>query len=403
MKKIIGLTTMLLLVQYAYSQSDYREAYIITNEGDTLNGFVDYREGGKNFKTCTFKKSKEDQTINYNPGEIKGYRFVNDKYFESREIEIDPNNVKNVFLEVLIKGKASLYKHTNKYFASKDTLFYPLNNEQKEIIVEGRIVEKYTNEHIGILSYLLSDCVGVRNRIEGVRISEKNLTRLIEKYNNCTGEPTITFKAKKPWLSASIGVRTGAVVSTIEFSSPIQGAEYLTSSWDKNYTLTAGADFELNSPRLNERIAFYAGVYYLSNNYISFNTQEQSFSIDRNDVAINLKHLKVPFGIRYTLPDRNFTPYFNLGASTTLHMKATSEWIKETERNNVIETFENEALEINKHQVGYWGGIGVKKSINARFTGNLEVRYELTEGISAKGTVLTSKVQNIQLLIGINF
>lgn len=402
MRKILAIVVV-FGTQHAYSQTDFREAFIINNEGDTLTGFVDYREGGKNFKICEYKNSEEAKSINYSPDQIKGYRFVNDKYFESREIQIDENKVENVFLEVLVKGKASLYKHLAKYYIAKDTLFYQLKNEQKEVVLKGKRVFKNNNEHIGILSYLLSECVGVRDKIEGVRLSEKELTNLIENYNYCTGGSTITFKAKKPWFRINTEIRTGAVISTIQFSSDIHGTEYLTSTFNKDYSITIGADFELNSPRLNERVAFNVGAYYLRSNYISFNTQEQSFYTDRNDVVINLKQLKVPFGFRYTMPKRNITPYFNIGASTTLNLYTTSTWIKETERNKVVETFESEALEINHSQIGYWGGIGVKKNFNSRFTGNLEVRYELTDGVSPKDASTISEIQNIQILIGIGF
>lgn len=402
MRKILAIVAI-FGAQHAYSQTDFREAFIINNDGDTLTGFVDYREGSKNFKECEFKKSKDAEPISFSPDQIKGYRFINDKYFESNEIQTDKETEENVFLEVLVKGKVSLYKYSTKFYISKDTLFYQLKNEQKEVVIEGKRVVGNSNKHVGILSYMLSDCVGVQSNIESIRINEKELTKLVEKYNTCSGEPTITFKEKKPWLRINTGIVTGVGLSTIKFSSVIPGAEYLASNFDKDYSLTVGANFELNAPRLNERIAFYAGVYYLNSNYVSFNTQEQSLSIYRNDVVIKLKQLKIPFGIRYTLPERNVAPYINFGASTTLHLNTASEWTKETQQNNVVETFESEALEINKYQIGYWSGVGINKTINSRFTGNLEVRYELTNGISTKNDPAISGIQNIYILAGISF
>lgn len=402
MKRILVIV-VILYTQHAYSQANFRKAHLITNTGDTLTGFIDYREGSKNFKTCEFKKSIEGESVNYNPNQIKGYRFVNDKYFESREIKIDDDEVENVFLEVLVKGKVSLYKYMSKYYVGKDSLFYQLKNEQKEVEIEGRQLVKNTNEHIGILSYLLSDCMGLQSNIKGVRIDEKQLTKLIEKYNKCTGEPTITFKAKKPWFKATVGVGAGGVLSSIKFSPSIQGAEYLTSDFKNDYSLIVGSNFELSSPRLNERIAFYVGAYYLNSKYVSFNVQELSSYTVRNDVVINLKQLKVPFGFRYTLPEKNITPYFSLGASATLHLSTSSQWIAEIERNYVVETYENEALQINEYQIGYWGGIGAKKKINSRFSGKIELRYELTDGINTNESIVSSEIRNVFLLIGINF
>lgn len=400
MKKLLVLINVLFCLQYGFSQSDFREAYIISNDGDTINGLIDYREGNKNFEVCEFKNSIKSNSIKYTPTEIKAYQFINDKYFESGKIESDEASV---FMEVLVRGKAVLYRHLKKYYIAKDTLFFELKNERQQVVVEGKNIIKYTNNHRGILSYLLTDCGDLKTVINNIRINEKELTKLIEQYNTCKGEPSITFKAKKSWFRASAGLGAGFVISNIDLNRGNLRNDYLTSNYSEDYSLTYGADFLFNSPRLNERIAFYTGVYYLNSHFNTSSTYDFETYTDRNTVTINLQQLKIPAGIRYTLTRRKLSPYLNVGISTTRHLSSSSQRVRETERNNQIETYESDALVIRPNQLGYWCGIGIKPPINAKIKSSFELRYERTNGIGPKESNLSSTLSNINFIVGISF
>jgi opacity protein-like surface antigen len=388
----------------SFSQSDYREAYVVTNKGDTLSGFINYSEGSKNHEFCDFKKSLNQDAITYSPSQLKGYRFLNDKYFKSKNISLDNNNSKLRFLEVLVRGKVTLYKYKSTFYVEKnDSLFYKLSNEQIVVIRDGKKVMKYSNKHVGILSIFLSDCGSFSDKINKLKLVEKELTKLIEQYNLCSGEPSESFKEKKEWLAPSVGIVLGLNSSLIKFESFVQGGEYLTSNFDISNSIIIGASFDLKSPRLNERISLHGGISYLSSEYISYSeTNATSYNLNRNDVSIELRQLKIPIGLRYTFPDKSFTPYLNLGISSTLHLKSSSLWTKEIEQNNVIETYESEAFTISNNQLGYWGGIGINKKISSKLTTSIEFRYEQTNGITVSSD-LDSKIQNFQFLFYLSF
>lgn len=418
MRKTFVLLITFLCFHNVYSQTDFREAYIITNEGDTISGFADYRGGANNFKSCNFKASENQESVVYSPTQLKAYRFVDDKFFESKDIKTGGDSIERHFLEVLVRGKVTLYKYRSSFYVEKnDTLFYKLTNEKKELIVERkRITEydtqeihisKYSNKHIGILNMLLFDCIGLIPNT--LLLKERDLTRLIEKYNECTGEPSISFKEKKKWLQSSFGIGAGVNNSTINFKSDVKGSEYLTSNFDRNNSLFISVNIELHSPRISERIAFTTGLFYMSLKYTSFSeisgTTFSSPSITRNDVSIEFKQIKIPFGFRYTFPERFISPYFNLGGSETIHLSSSSLWIGEIERLNVVETYENEALYIRNQQFGIWAGVGAKKKITSKLIAQIEVRYERTNGIEGQNInpFLDSSIENIQLLLSLNF
>lgn len=404
MKRLILLIILTCLAEFSFSQTDFRKGYVITNARDTLFGLVDYREKAKAYKSCDFKASKSQNTITYEPGSIIGYGFENDKFFQSREISIKNQPSQVVFLEVIVSGPVSLFKFEDTYFIEKGNEgLQQLINEKKEVFVEGKKVLKNTNQHIGTINMLVFDCAEIRTRVQKIRLSEKDLTNLIEDYNRCKGASSITFKAKKPWTKVIIGLTGGLNVSQLGFDTN-PGYEHLTGDFEVSKSPMIGASFDILSPRLSERISFHGDLLYLTSKYYNYTLYNSSSSVERNYVTIELQQLKVPIGIRYTFPKREFTPYFNAGISSTIHLSSNSKWVQEVESNSVVNTNENEALTIKNKQLGLWGGCGVLKSINNKLNAFLELRYEQTDGVvpfSVDSQELSSKISNFQILIGI--
>lgn len=68
---LLACTTM------AMAQKNLREGYVITLQGDTLRGVIDFRTISMNMKRCVFKEDGATEFKTYLPGEIEGYRFTN--------------------------------------------------------------------------------------------------------------------------------------------------------------------------------------------------------------------------------------------------------------------------------------------------------------------------------------
>lgn len=404
MKRLILLIILICTAEFGFSQTDYRKGYVITNASDTIFGLVDYREKVKAYKSCDFKVSKGQNATNYEPGSIIGYGFENDKFFQSREISIKNQSSQVVFLEVIVRGLISLYKFEDTYFIEKgNDGLQQLINETKEVFVDGKKVLKNTNQHIGTINMLVFDCVEIWTKVQKTRLDEKSLANLIEDYNRCKGVPSITFKAKKPWTKVMVGVTGGFNVSRLNFETN-PGYEHLAGNFEVSKSPMIGVSLDILSPRLSERISFHGDLIYLSSKYYNYSLYNSSSSVERNYVTIDLQQFKVPIGIRYTFPKRNFTPYFNIGISSSFHLGSNSKWVQEVESNNVVNTNENEALTIKSKQLGLWGGCGVSKSINNKLNAFIELRYEQTDGItpfSVDSQGLNSKISNLQIFIGI--
>lgn len=134
-------TTLLLLFAacYATAQVNLREGYVITLQGDTLKGSVDYRSDYRNSKQCIFIANGSDKYTTFLPGEIHSYRFVdNGRYYISKTVQIGNEGERTVFLEYLVRGEMSLYFLSST--TSADMFFF----ENKD----GEIAQ-YQEEKIG--------------------------------------------------------------------------------------------------------------------------------------------------------------------------------------------------------------------------------------------------------------
>lgn len=112
LKKLRYVLVLLFLIPslQLLAQSNVREGYVITLQGDTLYGEIDFRTSAMNMKRCVFRKKGETSFKTYLPGEISGYRFTtNGIYYVSKEVETDEGK-EVVFVEYVLHGNMNLYQ-----------------------------------------------------------------------------------------------------------------------------------------------------------------------------------------------------------------------------------------------------------------------------------------------------
>lgn len=405
--KTVVLFFTLCFFQDVYSQSDFRKGFIITNKKDTLNGFIDYRERVKKFSSCDFKSTQNGVVKSYSPNQIKGYGFFNDSYFESKEIKGKNNNIEKTFLEVLVKGKVILYKSKSAYFIEKNnSILRKLTNENKTVFKDGKEFRKNSNRYIGILKILLADCSKLKGDIKKTLLSEKSLTILVENYNACTNEPSISFKSRKKWFKAHFGFSLGIHNSSLKINSNLlpAGTNNFSGEFGGTNSILPSFFVDLSSPRLDEYISFFAEVSFFNSTYNAFDISNTATITERNDVSISLNQVKIPIGFRYTFPEKRYTPYLTLGISSTVNITSESSWIIEKTNNNVVQFSDGLPIEINDSRFGYWASLGVKKHLTDKVSGFIEARFEYSNGsLDVSGPSITYNIPSIQLFIGLIF
>ena len=204
----------------ACSQAEFRKGFIITGKNDTIQGLIDYREGPQNFAYCSFKKSDDEPVVNYKPDELMGYRFDEGRCFISKSVSKNGEAPKLTFLQLLVKGKASLYRSETSYFVETDSAhFHELRNSMKWVVVSGQRHSVESKDYIRTLNLLFSDCAVLREKIQKTYLSKKSLTTLVEAYNQCVGSSNISFESNKRWSQVNWRLAMGVNFTSVDVNS----------------------------------------------------------------------------------------------------------------------------------------------------------------------------------------
>src|ERR1700761_1482730 len=76
--KIHHFLLTLLFPASLFAQSNYQPAYVINNSGDTLKGYINYRDWAKSPRTIKFKQDNKDPDAKtFSAADIKGFSISN--------------------------------------------------------------------------------------------------------------------------------------------------------------------------------------------------------------------------------------------------------------------------------------------------------------------------------------
>lgn len=401
-KNILTACFLLLICNGILGQSDFRNGYIVTLENDTLPGHVAYRTNSLNLESCIF--SGPSGKKEFFPGDILGYGFADNEHFMSGIVE-------NTFVEVLVTGPMSLYEAKDRFVIGKEGEYYELYSDRQMVYdrakYEYNTVEK--SRWRGKLSFLLNDCLKNSQRsTASIRLKEKDLTRLITRYNECRGVDYSEFKKNKPWgvfeFGASLGMANAQMTTKREdkFHNPKYMAdpslfEHLADSYE-SVIPTVGVVVSFTAPRISERFAFQTEAQYSQTAFQSLVVVERSQSQEYHDTYIELSTISVPLSVKYSFPERAIGFFMQGGAQLNFHIDSNSYVLSEEVRDGVVYTSDPaEAMRINDSQVGIWGGIGLQKSFS-HFKSNMSLRYIQMSNLS---NVFATKVNTNQIALNL--
>lgn len=366
--KIILLSFVILFSSsVVLAQQSFRDGYIITLQHDTIVGQIAYKDNPANYKSCRFRK--EGKTVTYYPEDIQGFGFKKDKLFTS-SIE------KGLFVQVLVMGELSLYRHKSVYYLKKsDKEVYKLEVKNVNEVVDGIAVTRTNNKWRNTVSYLIGDCIlNSSLMLEKVPLKEKSLTQIVVRYNECKNAKYTLYKEQKPWTVFESGMTVGLIRSTINISTRNNSFPYL----NKNYHSvdpTIGLVTTFSFPRASERLAFQSEFLFTHSAYSSLVERKQGNVTEFYDSFIDLTTLSIPVSLRYTLIDSKYSLFVQGGGSYDFHFKRKTFYLTEIMRDNVVHTYgETLGFGYGKDYLSFWGGVGVLKSFSY-FKASANLRY----------------------------
>lgn len=286
-----------------FSQSDYQKGYVQITETDTLYGLINYKSDESNNKVCYFKKEEGAEIQKFLPGKIFGYRFLEGKYYVSKEVT-NKNETATIFVECLFKGKVSLFYYNDyhdHYLLQKEGL--PMNEisyDDDIYNIDGKLYSRDHNNLInrGMIKYYLQDCPEIFNAIDELKSpSHSELIGLIKKYHDlkCPNDVCIIYKKKLPGIKIYIQPVCGLIQynkNYVNYSNPDNYGQFgiLTYFW---------------MPLVNERLFFKTGILYSKIKEVDDTEHPDRF--DRST------YFKVPLQFQYIFMKHCISPTFGGG------------------------------------------------------------------------------------------
>lgn len=257
MKKIVLLLCLLAVITVK-AQTNPQPGYIITNENDTIRGTVNYLSDIRNMHGCHFRADGAEDFQIYKPGEIRGYRLMNNGIFYVTRTFMVGNKEETIFAEYLLQGGVSLYyvrdTHMQYYYwVDEDGKVAILAYDGKKVVDDNT----YRRKRIMEVSQMLGKSADAQKRLWKTNFSSKDLVDLTREYDEAycadAGECVQFVYDAKTKFALKVRFR---VEAGVDFNK-VRNKHYTGENWIETSCTTPylgiGADFQI--PRFSKNLS----------------------------------------------------------------------------------------------------------------------------------------------------
>ena len=412
MKFVLALA-MTACSTFAFSQN-FVPAYVINHQGDTVRGFIDYNSSV--VKAVTYRQTQDGDSKTYQIADVKGFGIVNGKSFQVKTLPINAAKTE-VFAEVLVRGKANLYRYDNSFFIEKDTTIRALTQSTRDVKTGAQTTGQYqhvSKQYAGILNLLFLDCPGMSQDAMAVNLNERELTKITTRYNRCKGESYEAVKSGIPSFRVGFTAFVGYDVTSFSFTTAsfqsIRNPE--SNATSSAPTIGVGAIF--SNPREADRL-FATVDLQLSKMTFDYSSSTRLGNVVYDDeYALSFTKLRIPIGLKYVLkPGTAVNYYGRIGYAMNMWLGGRLKGTQISRRDNVPPSDHSYDYELDNYSVGqFWVSLGTQFN-KFKLKGFLELRAEGIGGQSNEAVfdqygqpVIDPKsigLRTFSLNVGVNF
>lgn len=313
MRKIILFAIFAISAAIAMAQTNPKPGYVITNNGDTINGIIDFRTNEKLSRQCDFWANGGAVKTTYKPGDIEGFRFENNgKYFVTRRLNVTGES-ELYFAEFMVHGKMNLYCITHNsdefyFFEREDGEMAELTNrvanyqgDAKAALQQAKDDVQEKREQYGKVKSLLQKSWKAVEGMDDNNMSRKKLINVVRDYHNdvCTdgGKCMVyEYKEKSDKMKLHFKVLAGFASFLTEESVKQQypGENYPCSAFE----IGIGGEVELE--RIMKGLSAELGLVYVpkykaESEFVSADVRplgDVSSTIEKSILTVSLGVLK---------------------------------------------------------------------------------------------------------------
>ncbi len=395
-KRILFLYLTLYLTSNISAQSDFRKGFIITNNNDTVSGMIDFRGDISNSKRCVFKVGEYETPVEYNPQEIKGYRFIDDKFFISKTVNLKGEKEQK-FLEFLVDGIVDLYcfsdvNGTYFFLEKQGQDIVEISAPETEILENGVRYKIKDVKYIGRLKYMFADAPQMEKEIEKVAIDRRSLINISKDYHKqvCTDKECITYVKKMPDVLLNIGLLIGVKRLTLIPKNLYFYNTIFYCDFDASTNGSYGLFSNISLPALKGKLKMQYEGLISSNTFSSQYLVNDKISPKTYDFSLNSTDLTHILYLRYDALSSKLHPIFQIGGFMTQKLKV--------QRTGFDPYFFTAEILKPRLYFGYIAGIGFTYQITVKKEVTFEITY--SKGFGSFDNLDTKEV-NFTLLIPI--
>ncbi len=322
-----------LLPLFSLAQSNYKPGIVVTLKGDTLHGFIDYKEWENNPESINFKPALSEAAQQYTPNEISYFQVGQLEAYKGYNgpISMDATNIGRlssgkdtsfktavVFLKIEQDGKfITLYSYTDdlkrRYFVAEKT-----NNNPFELVyrtyVDADKTYNTVNEtkYKGQLIYLSSkynrNTDELRTTIEGSGY-DQDLVNIVSKINDSAKQATHHTKSS---ISFYAGIGSG--ISSIK---PPDNYNFYSANDSYVYSYLPRVSFGINAYANPEvgRLVFKGEIALSANAYKTYFNQ-YFYSNNKSYISLNQYTVSLDPQVLYNIYNsERFKFYLEAGVS----------------------------------------------------------------------------------------
>jgi hypothetical protein len=376
MKRFIPVCFILVL-SFSALHAQFKEGYIITNNNDTLVGYLNFEGSMINSNRCSFKSAPDSDAVTYYPGEIIGFRFNNSKFFITREI-FRENELQKVFLEWLIKGKASILEYAGdlnpRYFIllENDSL-YELENTKEIKNIDEIDYSVENKEYVGALRYYLQDAPSLSPRINTLSFDDKSFIKIAHDYHEqvCKDEACIIYEDTHRKINTSLGVAVNNFYSQLKLNNTKAENAYLASTFGFGIS-GEFSNLPILSPKFSLRLnAMYYHIIY------SYSLEGLNYTYGDDERLFAIDFIRVPLQLTYKFSHSKLKPFVGLGLAANIRFGFTP--YNQLLVNYITEHYDY-SFGVTVLQLAVNGGLGLEYLVSKKIGFSFETDYEVAFG-----------------------
>ncbi|MBS7566558.1 hypothetical protein KHS38_19290 [Mucilaginibacter sp. Bleaf8] len=265
------LVSFLLFAIICRAQSNYKSGYVINTKGDTIKGYINYRDWSITPKYIEFKATATDKEYTrYTPGMLQGFVVDGmDRYISYKgRVSMDKNSMPDLplaldttvvqdtlFLQLFYAGSpVSMLKQSDQL---KQRFFVMDNDNQPvELIFHSYITDNYSNGTAG-------------NTIRGIDVYKVTLKALAEKYKSEDAKllRAIDYAQFQEWEILSLTKRINN--DKVQQKGGNYGSRFFAGTLIKNTATKFDGDVIFNGQSQNTYLpAISVGVDFFTNKHV---------------------------------------------------------------------------------------------------------------------------------------